>query len=75
MHPTASFFRHHPQSIAAVTVGVLGLAAYTAYLKLRKTVSPEEREERRRTWLAENGRIIDGTLIDTAPHLDAFEGR
>jgi hypothetical protein len=73
MHPTATFLRHHPQSIVAVTVGVLGLAAFTAYRRLRTTISPEEREERRRFRLAEHGRIIDGTLIDTAPHLEDFE--
>jgi hypothetical protein len=73
MHPAVTFIRHHPQSIAAVTSGALALAALSAYLVMRKKISPEEREVLRRTRLAEHGRIIDGTLIDTAPHISGYD--
>ncbi len=73
MHPTVLFLRHHPQSIAAITSGTCALVSLTAYMMLRKKVSPEEREALRRGRLAETGRIIDGTLIDTAPHVNGYD--
>ena len=66
MLPSASLLRH-PQGIAAVATGVAAVAGLTAYLLLRKRLTPEQKEERRRARLAAVGRVIDGTLIDTAP--------
>lgn len=66
MLPSASFLRH-PQGIAAVATGAAAAAGLAAYLMLRKRETPEEREEKRRTRLTALGRVIDGTLIDTAP--------
>ena len=73
MLPAGTLIRQHPQTIAAITAGTVALVAFSAFLVMRKKLSPEEREERRRTWLAENGRIIDGTLIDTAPHVETAD--
>ena len=44
--------------------GVTALAATSAYWLYRRRKTPEEREHERRLWLATNGRIIDGTIID-----------
>jgi len=44
--------------------GVTALAAASAYWLYRRRKTPEERERERRLWLATNGRIIDGTIID-----------
>ena len=63
---SASFLRH-PQGIAAVATGVAAVAGLSAYLLLRKRLTPEQKEEKRRLRLAAVGRVIDGTLIDTAP--------
>jgi hypothetical protein len=66
MHPIPNFLRH-PQGIAAVASGSAAIVGLTLYLALRRKLTPEEREERRRIRLAAHGRIIDGTLIDAAP--------
>jgi len=66
MHPPPNLLRH-PLGIAAVTAGSAALAGIAAYLMLRRRITPEQFEERRRTRLSALGRIIDGTLIDTAP--------
>jgi hypothetical protein len=66
MLPSANFLRH-PQGIAALATGAAGVAGLTAYLLLRNRLTPQQKEEKRRTRLAAVGRVIDGTLIDTAP--------
>lgn len=71
MLPTAQLLRH-PQALAA-TSGFIALVGLALYLKLRRHVSPEQREEIRRNRLAAIGRIIDGTLIDSAPNSTAPE--
>jgi hypothetical protein len=63
MLPVASLFRH-PQGIAAVASGAAALAGLTAYLMLRRRLTPEQKEAKRRTRLAAVGRVIDGELID-----------
>lgn len=47
-----------------VLAGATALAAALAYWLYRRRKTPEERERERRLWLASNGRIIDGTIID-----------
>jgi hypothetical protein len=66
MLPSASFFRH-PQGIAAAATGTAAVLGVATYLLLRRRLTPEQKEEKRRTRLAAVGRVIDGTLIDTAP--------
>jgi hypothetical protein len=66
MLPSVSFLRH-PQGIAAVATGAAAVVGLAAYLVLRKRLTPEQKEEKRRMRLAAVGRVIDGTLIDTAP--------
>lgn len=66
MFPSAHLVRH-AQAIAAVATGVAAIAGFTAYLMLRKQLTPEQKEEIRRTRLALEGRVIDGTLLETAP--------
>jgi len=65
MHPLPNLLRH-PQGIAAVTAGSAAILGVAAYLMLRRRITPEQLEERRRNRLSTQGRIIDGTLIDTA---------
>jgi hypothetical protein len=48
----------------------IGLGAMAAYGLLRRTVSPDELERHRRELLVQEGRIIDGTVIDISD-LDA----
>ena len=62
-----------PQAFAALASAVIAAAGLAAYLAFRRRLTPEQREERRRTRLATHGRIIDGTLIDTAPPILAGE--
>ena len=73
MVPVPNLLRHHPQAAATVATAAAAAIGLTAYLLLRKKLTPEEIEERRRTRLATHGRIIDGTLIDAAPHEDSDE--
>jgi hypothetical protein len=63
MLPHVSLLRH-PQGIAAVVTGTAAVAGVAAYLLLRKRLTPEEKEEKRRTRLAAVGRVIDGELVD-----------
>jgi len=55
-----SAFSFYPIVIAVAAA----LAAGSAYWLYRRRKTPEERERERRLWLATNGRIIDGTIID-----------
>ncbi len=55
-----SAFSFYPIVIAVAAA----LAAGSAYWLYRQRKTPEERERERRLWLATNGRIIDGTIID-----------
>ena len=66
MLPSAHLLRH-AQVIAADATGFAALAGVTAYMMLRKQLTPEQKEEIRRTRLALEGRVIDGTLLETAP--------
>ena len=50
--------------IAAGAVVVAGLAAAGAWMVLRKKPSEEELEVARRLFLAQSGRLVDGTLLD-----------
>lgn len=50
--------------IAAGAVFIAGAAALGAWLILRKRPTPEEIELGRRQFLTQNGRIVDGTLLD-----------
>jgi len=67
MLPTPNLLRHHPQAIAAIATGSAAMIGLGLWLLLHRRLTPAQREERRRTRLATHGRIIDGTLIDTAP--------
>jgi hypothetical protein len=55
-----SAFSFYPIVIAVA----VALAASSAYWLYSRRKTPEERERERRLWLANNGRIIDGTIID-----------
>ncbi len=66
MHPTSNLLRN-PQALAAVATGTAALIGFGVWLLVRKRLTPAQREEKRRNRLATIGRIIDGTLIDTAP--------
>jgi hypothetical protein len=57
----------YPIVIAVAVV----LAAGSAYWLYRRRKTPAERERERRLWLAGNGRIIDGTIIDVCELPDA----
>jgi hypothetical protein len=52
--------RLYPALLTALAVAA---AASTVWLYRRRR-TPDERERERRLWLATNGRIIDGTIID-----------
>src|SRR5689334_9638888 len=44
--------------------GLAAVAAASTFWLYRRRKTPDERERERRLWLATNGRIIDGTIID-----------
>jgi hypothetical protein len=44
--------------------GLAAVAAVSTFWLYRRRKTPDERERDRRLWLATNGRIIDGTIID-----------
>src|SRR5260370_23440885 len=62
-----SAFSFYPIVIAVA----VALAAGSAYWLYSRRKTPEERERERRLWLANNGRIIDGTIIDICELPDA----
>jgi hypothetical protein len=55
----------------AVLAGVAGVAAWAA---LRKRPTPEELELARRQFLAQSGRIVDGTLLEVFEVPSGTEG-
>ena len=72
MIPLSSALRS-PQAFAALATATAAIAGFTAYALVRRRLTPAQREQRRRTRLAASGRIIVGTLIDTAPQTSAGE--
>jgi hypothetical protein len=50
--------------IAAGATVLAGAAGVAAWLAFRKRPSPDELELARRQYLAQSGRIVDGTLLD-----------
>lgn len=56
-----------PEDFAAAAAGTVALVGLAVWLIVRGRLTPAQREARRRNRLAAMGRIIDGTLIDTAP--------
>ena len=71
MLPSANVLRDNPQALAATATGAIVVVAILAYRFFHRGPTPLELEQRRRTRLASLGRIIDGTLVDTAPHDEA----
>ncbi len=65
MVPTVHLLRH-PQALAAAATGTAALIGVGLYYKFRKRPTPDELEVLRRARLAATGRIIDGTLVETA---------
>jgi hypothetical protein len=47
-----------------VLTGLAAVAAASTFWLYRRRKTPADRERERRLWLASNGRIIDGTIID-----------
>jgi hypothetical protein len=66
MFPHAEFFRT-PLGIASAVGMALLLLVPIAWFFWSRRLTPSQREARRRNRLAKVGRIIDGTLIDSAP--------
>jgi hypothetical protein len=55
---------HNDWEIVAGATTVAAVAAFAAWLILRKRPSPEEVERGRRQFLVESGRLVDGMLLD-----------
>jgi hypothetical protein len=49
-------------ALAALLAILLGVMAYRAWQ--RRRITPEERERRRRAWLAATGKLGDGSLVE-----------
>ncbi len=64
MLPCMSLNESRILEIAAGVTVVAGLTAVTAWMALRKRPSPDGLERARRQYLAQSGRIVDGTLLD-----------
>ena len=60
--------------IAAGTVALAAVAATGLWLLLHKRPSAEEMERRRRQFLVQSGRLVDGMLLDVA-EVEAEDGR
>jgi len=60
-------FYRTPQGISAVVGGVFLVLGPALWYFWSRRLTPAQREERRRNRLAAVGRIIDGTLVDSAP--------
>jgi hypothetical protein len=60
--------------IAAGFTVVAAAAGVTAWMVMRKRPTPEELELARRQFLAQSGRLVDGTLLDICD-VDAGDGR
>jgi hypothetical protein len=68
--PLQDFFvrlAHDPLQMSAAVAGALLLGAAVWFVFFRKRPTPEELEAKRRGHLAATGRIIDGSVVDTAP--------
>jgi len=67
VHPhlpsTLHLDRITPQQAALAATAALAAGGYLLYAMLRKRESPEEIELQRRTVLAREGRIIDGSIV------------
>ena len=60
--------------LAAAAAAVAGIAAFGAWLVMRRQPTAEEIEYGRRTFLTQSGRIVDGTLLDVS-QLEGEDGR
>src|SRR5690242_17317340 len=60
--------------IAAGTVAVAGLGAVGLWFALRKKPTAEELERRRRDFLVQSGRLVDGMMLDVY-EIDGEDGR
>jgi hypothetical protein len=61
-----SFLHLHrvtPQQVAAATATAVAAGGVVLYFMLRKKVPPEEIEYQRRTQIAVNGRLTDGSIV------------
>jgi len=70
LHFPNPYLVRQPQGIATAATAIATLLALVGWWFWRRRLTPAQREERRRNRLATVGRIIDGTLIDTAPEND-----
>lgn len=66
------FSLRDPQVIGTLAAAGLCLSGVALYFALRKKPTAEELERRRRAYLVQMGRIIDGTLLDIS-ELDASQ--
>ena len=64
-----SHLLRHSQALSAAGAGAVAILAIALVATNRRRLTPEQREERRRTRLAAVGRIIDGILIEST-HAD-----
>jgi len=60
--------------IAGGVAALTALAATVAWLQLRRRPTAEELEQRRRQFLVQSGRIVDGMLLDICD-MDGEDGR
>ena len=68
MHPLALILRN-PRQTVAIAVSLAAIAGVAAYRMTRRKPTPEELEATRRSFLAANGHITDGSLLDATPNL------
>ena len=64
----------HPRETAAIGAAVLLAAGTTVYALTRKKISAEEMERQRREHLGREGRLVDGTIMDSPSPKDKEEG-
>ena len=74
LHVWARAAMRHPRESGAVAVGVALAAGVAVYALTRKKVSAEEMERRRREYLGTEGRLVDGTIMDSPSPRDKEEG-
>lgn len=58
-------FLRSPRTIATLVAGAAAIGGYTWYTLTRVKPTPEEIETARRDFLANSGRIVDGSIIET----------
>ena len=58
------------RDLAALAAGGVALLAVALWAMMRRPLSAEQREEMRRRRLTEEGRIVDGSLLDVLPAMN-----